>query len=383
MKIKRLLAIILLFGFIDLPLALAATNGELADLKLELEKEKVRRETAEEEKKRLAAQLPTSETKPKEGTISADNQQIEVQILSYAALSNVVWQLAQQIPEGRIVICGTNEITTLRRYQSTVSQLQTLSERLQQTAAQLGPANFGLAEVGLGIMAAQGLIKGIADLVGLFKSDITVKGVAFTPDEEAVAALLSSRGKQVIYPKLQVTAKDLSQTQIWQAMRNVEKQRDVLEQRLKEMKEEERQRNSNIVAQAAALARTATQLLMEFHTPATNTGISPVIDLARGDTLTGNLLYVRINAGGGNNVTKKNFWRNPRSLHSGGTVMTYMLFDTDGAIKKGGVLPAYSGYVEERFGKVGTLSTFHDKPADKPAAKPKGKAKDKTQRSGT
>jgi hypothetical protein len=59
---------------------------------------------------------------------------------------------------------------------------------------------------------------------------------------------------------------------------------------------------------------------------------------------TGSVLYFKVNASGGNNRTSRNIFTGTKISHSGGTVVSYILFEADGSIRRSGTKHQYTPY---------------------------------------
>jgi hypothetical protein len=85
------------------------------------------------------------------------------------------------------------------------------------------------------------------------------------------------------------------------------------------------------------------------------TGLSAVTALVRAEKLRARLnnpdayvLYVKVQAAGGNNKVTRNLFKGTKLFHSGGSIVSYVLFDHTGAVRTSKTLYNYTGYVKDK-----------------------------------
>jgi len=325
--------------------------------RLENEKKRVELELDIEKKRAelFRLRLPQSDTKPLEGGIAVDEKfALPSQILAYRAMDEIVAQarvdlLAASPTDKTFVVFNEKDFLSVAAYRSTRAQFRALQERydalLQKDAAAMGFPAIVAPEV------AAALLQSVAGVTAFFRSDVSIKATAVSVQREAViAALAGALGtdRTLVYPPLffprqlfedpsatstlmrELTALSTSSMRSGELVASFES---------KSQDEQGRDSLKPVIPRLKTLNEQFNRLVTALTAPDETTGISVLAHLLRGELLHASLaksdtriLVVEVISAGGANKTTKNLFTGTKLFHSGGTVISFILLDPNGAI---------------------------------------------------
>lgn len=346
---------------------------------------------AEAKKGTLKAILPDSEVKALEGKHTIDdNVAIECKILTYKAMSEIAFQIGEEIKNireniriERVIICNQDDFNTVLLYKILIKQVQLLKKQYEEaikeaiepikpikpipiTMGVVTPFMLDFVTPMAAMTAVPAVLKSFVDIASLFRTDTDIKGKKTEIVDEAVVAeiarALNSVGITTIYPVFinKIPDKvlgDLSE------LPGLKKEAD--------KKIEEWSANEKFMDNVAFLKN----LNMQYEKILTglvgvdeNTGINRLETLIKGEILSTELdkdntdvLYLKVVDGGGNNKVTRNLLHS-RLSHSGGAIITYFLLSNDGIIKTSKTLYNITGYNEfKNSGSIEKLNNFEPK----------------------
>jgi len=347
----------------------AANPSEMENAKTLAEQQKA---IAEAQKATLKAKLPEWDAKGPEGTITADDTvNIECHILAYQAVSEIVSYISETIkkehPETEaVVICDRNDLNNYFSYKIFQNQLELLKKEYESVFSSQVKTTKNKdvrSMVDASLTGGSTVLSSIVDFASLFRTDVDIKGVTIEIVEEALIAELiralkdktTPENKEIkpIYLPFRTNVPDKFLTEISgldkcknKAIEEIEKFKDN-----KEYVESLNDLNSRYEQTEKALVSVDEK-----------TEISRLEKLIKGEILNlelksegADILYLKVIKAGGNNKTKRSFWRN-EIAHSGGAIIAYFLIDAEGNILKSKNLHYLSGY--QRFDE--SNSEFHN-----------------------
>ncbi len=388
-------------------------DPELDRLKREAEISKQRAEIAANKAKQVQSQLP-SQVKAPEGTTNVvGDHPIESQILAYDALNKLAESIAGRVASrnpAAVVIYSEAEINALVALQAFAAQLDLIATQLTaeidnaKTAianakAAVKPAHTAklAAALELAPMVVGGALRSAADLLSIFRADVTLRYKDLTigdiPLVAAVAGHLASRQQPVTvyHPALVPPGLSSADSAISGKLRELAGSRGEIEDQQQELarldgtlKAQIEALTSEIAASDAAVPAKDTSLkeksrdgkqtaLEELTAVVTrlaaatasfdafeatlfkadeSSGTSVMARLLRAEKLrsvgaNAHWLLVRIAVAGGGYKTKRwLWWPTTKVLYSGGAIAEFVLFDASGRIVEAGVSPNYSGFIQ-------------------------------------
>ncbi|ODS40884.1 hypothetical protein BEH94_11105 [Candidatus Altiarchaeales archaeon WOR_SM1_SCG] len=346
----------------------ASDEKIIKELKKELEKielqrkiSEARKAIAESQKATFKAKLPDLDVKALEGNLTIDdNVDIECQILTYKAMSEIASQISSEIKgmdakPTQVIICNQNAFGSMLSYKTFIKQINLLKEQYDTTITTIEKAR--VAKIGaliatpMAAMTAGAILESLVDLVSLFKIDTDIKGKKVDIVEEAlfaeVARELKSKGIEAIYPVFINTVSD----ELLNAISDLSKLKEEADQKIAEVGEDDHFKDE--VAFLKDLNKQYEKILISLIGVDEKTGINSRLEtLIKGERLIAELgkpntdiLYLKAVAGGGNNKVKRSFWWWCNTLsHSGGAIITYFLISKEGVIKASKNLYKTTGY---------------------------------------
>jgi hypothetical protein len=338
-----------------------------------LEKEKriaeLEKETAVAERERLGAILPKPTATPLTGKTTVDDKVIlESQILAYKALSEVSDNISGSIklasPRPAVVIIhNATDVTALQSYVTIKRQVDATVARYRALLP-AGSAEAGPASLLLGPEVATGLVRSAADLVALFRTDTEIKGLTFSVDEAALVSRISkglqNSGIPVFYPgvyPLRVAAGDSSElltslSEVYVGKSKAEMIISRCDSSDKAVKEQCLNSFGDVLPLLKALNAQVEKFLTGLIAVDDSTKTNVLTSLIRAEGLRRMLeaenscvLQLKVLAAAGSNKTTNNLFTGSKLYHSGGVVISYILFDRNGAIRLSDTLYNYDGFV--------------------------------------
>jgi hypothetical protein len=341
------------------PDILAVEAAKCAKDKAEAEKA-----AAEAEKATLQATLPTSETKPLEGkTTIDDNVVIETYVQAHAAMKTIASRIAKQI-KSKAVVYNERDTYLLSHYLALSAQMAQLQARYDTLVPEGAKAAAAVPAL-LIPMVASAFLRSVADVIALTRADVEIKGKPVTVEEAALVAEIARHAPdKIVYPFLGVP-KALADaiggqqpTKIISALTALTQSRNLADQKLISFdaeSDDDKKKDplKDKVAAIKALNEQTDKLLSQVAVVDEKTGVNDLALLVRAEVLLSDLrladvdlLFLKVLAAGGNNLTKRTLWSSSYKAN-GGCVAAYILARPDGTIKASGVEVALVGYATD------------------------------------
>lgn len=337
----------------------------------ELEEAKRAAALAEELKKARTA-LPEPEAKALEGKLTIDEKvTIESQTLAYESMTKIAAQIAKEVKAAnapRIVIYHDKDMASLLELRTFLAQAKAIQQAFEDATPK--PARRGNLEFAVESVIATGALavtaaKTLVDLVALFRTDTAITGVEVTLDDTALAASVGhSLGGVVFYPQVQpldfsshaaftksevVTVLDGLHKARQDAEAAVKRETEALETTVAD--EDARKTAADLLKEPLTKADALYQPFRDALFKADDTGTNALARLLRAEVLASrleengsHLLYLKVVKAGGSNRITRNLFTGSKLWHSGGAIVTYLLFRSDGSIAASNTLYRHSGY---------------------------------------
>jgi hypothetical protein len=347
-------------------------DPEIERLTKEKQKLELELDIAKKKAELLRASLPKPETKALEGKISVDEKfGLPSQVLTYHAMRQIVAQASRDLDASAtsvstLIVFSEKEIGAVAAYGSALAQIQALQNRYT-TLLGAAVAAAPLAAL-LAPEIAGTLLRSIADVAALFRTDVEIKATTVTVDKTAVVAELAralaetNPRRTVIYPPLYLPKQFFKDPQ--QSSELMKKLTALLADRArsaemiavfeaKSPKEQADDPQRSKITQLKAINEQVDRLVTALSIPDEKTGLSLLTNLLKGELLRAMLadaatriLVVDVNASGGANKTTKNLFTGTKLFHSGGAVITVMMLDVNGAIGHARTYSAATEFVQ-------------------------------------
>jgi hypothetical protein len=310
-----------------------------------------------------------------------DNVAMECKILTYKAMSEIAFQISEEIKNinenmgiERVIICNQDDFNRVLLYKTFIKQVQLLKKQYEGA---MEPIPIPLAAQPIRIVhfvppfiaavaAVPAVLKSFVDIASLLRIDTDIKGKDTEIVDEAVVAeiarALNSAGITTVYPVLtnkipDEVLGDLSE------LPGLKREADT---KIKEWCE-----NEAFADKVAFLKNLNIQyetILAGLFGVDEKTGINRLETLIKGEILSTELdkgntdvLYLKVVAGGGNNKVTRNLLYSQLS-HSGGAIITYFLLSKEGIIKISKTIYNITGYKEfKNSGSIKKLNNFEPK----------------------
>jgi hypothetical protein len=325
-------------------------DPELEELKEQLAELKVRAEILETQRSILTNSLPNATASPLDGTITNNartgDPTFETQILAYQALSETAEALKSElsaVPGLKSLIVlddgAFQNAATYQAYSYLYESLITSYKRELGLESGIIP-NFTALEIPTTIL------RSVADFFALFRTDTTINNFSVTFPDEALVAQLSrqfqsntTRSVRVLYPArysldINIVMDELNQ--------------------LIELKNKAKERiaasspNDPIITRLNDLNKKADEFISIISKPDTLAALAKGASTAKALAASDSYVLLLKTEGGGSNRTRRNLFFGSRLRHSGGAIVNYILFNTQGEIVTSNTLYYHTGYVRVR-----------------------------------
>lgn len=344
-------------------------DSDLAAAEKRAKEAELAAKTAEQEAKAFKAGLPESTATALEGKITIDDKTvIETETLAHKSLAVVAKNISKEVraarpavPDGtskpKIFIYNETDIGALTAFRAYTGQMKVLGQQFDDIA-QTGPAPLiGVAAIPL----VTATLKSVVDLVALFRTDTDIKGVTVSLDELALASEVAGSLSDThavyiskLYPLEAVPATTLAGAQVQARLADVRRKATAAEVRVNAMppgddtaKKVEKEAKAAQQARLTELRAVLNAYEAALSKPAEQ-GVSTLGTLIRGETLEalmkdGSILYLKVLKAGGSNRVTRSLW-STKLTHSGGAIVNFVLFNSDGSVAKASMVSDYSGY---------------------------------------
>jgi hypothetical protein len=314
------------------------------------------------DEERLAASLPETTTKPLEGVTAMDEKvTLESEMLAYEAMGEAARRIAA-------VLGGTKGLTALVVYTQDQPELlaayRVFSGQLAFLEAKYGealPDRMAILPVLPEVFALpQALIGSVIDLLALFRTDTTIHGLSFTMEEVAlvsqIARELQASGSaiSVVYSNLMLpdacSAGTSVLSELARRLNALSLQKAKCEGVIAQMENQEN-RDEGTVRRLKALNAQYDALLQSLEKYKEATGLSPLVKLAKGaciehwlDDDGSSILFLKVLRAGGGNRVSRNLFTGSKVQYCGGVILSYILIDKDGAVKRSDTIRCFSDF---------------------------------------
>jgi hypothetical protein len=210
-------------------------------------------------------------------------------------------------------------------------------------------------------------VKTLIDLIALFRTDTEIKSVEITLDDVALVALVAKElgpGIDVFDPQIlplglnsasfanSLVIKNLDGLQTARQNAHTAVDRAVAALETSSLDPEAKKAKAESLKEPLTNADTLFQTFRDGLLKVDEaSGTSELARLLRAEILEASLqeqdsylLYMKIVKAGGSNQVTRNLFRGSKLSHSGGVIVTYLLFRSDGAIAASDTLHDYSGF---------------------------------------
>jgi hypothetical protein len=325
-------------------------DPELEELKEQLEELKVRADILETQRSILTNSLPRVTATPLDGTITNNARTgeptFETQILAYQALSETAEALKSELSAvpglASLVVLDKEAFQNAATYQAYSYLYESLITSYKR---ELG-LESGIIPNLTALEIPTTILRSVADFFALFRTNTTINNFSVTLPEEALVAQLSrqfqsdtTRSVRVLYPA--------------QYSLNIDVVMDELNQ-LIELKNKAEERivasspNDPIITKLNDLNKKAEEAIVVISKPDTLSTLAKGAGTAKALAAADSYVLLLKTEGGGSNRTTRNLFFGSRLRHSGGAIVNYILFNTQGEIVTSNTLYYHTGYVRIR-----------------------------------
>lgn len=319
-------------------------------------------ERATAEKNKILNLLPTPTATPLAGSITvADQVVFQSEMMAYRSLSDIAGQVGDDLDgvKGSVIIYNEADINTLQVYtillaqiKTTVDQYNALNQKLNPGAAEeVGPAAIFAAP-----QVASTLLKSVADIAALFRTNTVIAGASITVDDAVlnsqVADRLRRKGLSLFEPKLFLpNLFNQPDSEIIKQLGNLNLVKARGEQAVAEFDalSQEAQKTSAkkaIIPRVRALNTQVDTFISNLMRIDDTTKQSALAALYRAERLRNLLqdektqtyvLHLKVAKAEGIKTTKSNLFTGTKLTYTGGMIVSYTLFDRNGQIVRSGI----------------------------------------------
>jgi hypothetical protein len=323
-----------------------------------------------EQNKKIRESLPTPETKALEGKTTIDDKMaIESYTLAYESLAKIAHKIAMAVkaknPQ-KIFIHSEKDITYLLELRTFMAQIQVIRQAFK-TATPPAPAHRAMvveSVIGAGTLAVTA-VKTLIDLIALFRTDTEIKSVEITLDDVALVASVANQlgpGIKVYDPAilpLGLSSSSFTDSAVIKSLDDLYVARQSAQQAVATAVagladpdpaalKTQADALKEPLAKAEALFQAFQDALLKVEEAS---GTSELARLLRAEILAAQLqeqdsylLYLKIVKAGGSNRVTQNRLSGSKVTHSGGAIVTYILFHPDGLIASSDTFHSHSGF---------------------------------------
>jgi len=289
------------------------------------------------------------------------------ELLAYKSLSDVTNSLGADMDgiTGTVVIYNEADINALQTYGILLAQIKTIVDQYKVLNQRLNPGaseEVGPAAIFAAPQVAATLLRSVADIAALFRTNTTITGSAVSVDDAVlnaqVADTLRRRNLNVFEPKLYLpNLFNQPDSEIVKQIGN-----------LNSVKARADQAVAEFDALSAEAQKTSAKKAVIPRVRALNTQVDAFVaslmrvdDTTRQSALTGlfraerlkslladeknqtYILHLKLAKAEGTRTTKSNLFTGTKLSHAGGMIVSYTLFDRNGQIVRSGIRGSYRG----------------------------------------
>jgi hypothetical protein len=190
------------------------------------------------------------------------------------------------------------------------------------------------------------ILRSVADFFALFRTNTTINNFSVTLPEEALVAQLSrqfqsntTRSVRVFYP----AGYSLDVNIVMDELNQLIELKNKAEERIAASSP-----NDPIVTKLNVLNNKADEAISVISKPETLVALAKGASTAKALAAADSYVLLLKTEGGGSNRTTRNLFFGSRLRHSGGAIVNYILFNTQGEIVTSNTLYYHTGYVRVR-----------------------------------
>ena len=320
------------------------------------------------EKNKILNVLPTPTATPLAGTTSVEGPVgFQSEILAYKSLYDIARGVGADMEglTGTVVIYNEADINALQTYtiiltqiKTSVNQYKVLNQRLTPgEAEEVGPAAIFAAP-----QIASTLLRSVADIAALFRTNTTITGLSISVDDAVLnsrmAETLRHKGLNVFEPKLFLpNLFSQTESEMIQQLGNLNLVKTRAEQAVAEFDalSTEAQKASTKKAVIARMRALNTQVdafisnLIRIDETTKQSALAGLYRAERIKTLLEDkqnqtyVLHLKLAKAEGTRTSKSNLFSGTKLSYSGGMIVSYTLFDRNGLIIRSGIHGSYRG----------------------------------------
>jgi hypothetical protein len=319
------------------------------------------------EKDKIQNLLPQPTATPLAGTVNVTGTvAFQGELLAYKSLADIADAVGTDIHDfqGTVIIHNDSDIKALQTYAIILSQIKNFVSEYEflngklnvKSAEEVGPAGILAAPE-----VASTLLRSVADVAALFRTNTDISGLAIIPDETVINATIASALRQhnmhVFEPKLYLPnlikgpdSELIKQLGVLTQMKALAEQSAADYDALPDNKKTANQKI--VIPKLKALNAQVDTFINNLTHVDDTTKESPLLGLYRAERLKILLqdtsqqcyvLYIKLAKAEGTRTVKSNLFTGTKISYTGGMILSYTLFDRDGEIKKAGIFASYRG----------------------------------------
>lgn len=323
-----------------------------------------------EQNKKIRESLPVPEAKALEGKTTIDDKMaIESYTLAYESLAKIAHKVATAVKAKspkKIFIHSEKDIAYLLELRTFMAQIEVIRQAFKTATppSQAIRAMVVGSVIGAGTLAVTA-VKTLIDLIALFRTDTEIKSVEITLDDVALVASVANQlgpGIEVYDPQilpLGLSSSVFANSAVIKNLDDLYMARQSTQQAVATAVAALADPDPAVLkAQADALEEPLTKaeaLFQTFHDALLKveeaSGTSALAKFLRAEVLAAQLreqdsylLYLKIVKAGGSNRVTQNRFSGSKVTHSGGAIVTYILFHPDGLISASDTFHSHSGF---------------------------------------
>jgi hypothetical protein len=327
------------------------------------------------EKDLIKAYLPTASATPLTGSATLDsNAVMESHFIAYKSMSEVAKYMGTKVTGFKtLVVYNDRDVSGLQHYATVIAQLENLQKYYSELLKKPSPQNPEAATAALlAPELATTMLKSVADVLAMFRTNTDIKGVSITIEEAAFVSQLKQHltGVTLMYPGLYppnlLVAASTDSDSLMKMISNIFEQKVKADEIIKDYEastDKKAHPYRDRVTRFKAMNDQFDKFVAALTALDATTGASPMTNLVRAEKLhktlkkgDSGMLYVKVMKAGGNNKITQNLFKGTKISHSGGVVVSYIIFNNSGEVALADTLYNYDGYLRIKS-KEGTLTS--------------------------
>lgn len=358
-----------------------AANEDQSDLQKQTDLLTKKKAEVDAQKALLQSMFPSGTPKTIEGKIAGSEAlTLENQIIAYEAVDNITNGIGEEvlnaIPDpdnSRIIIHNSADLNSIVQYITLMNQLKqaikVYDELLKPRIVLPGESgSSGLASALMAPQLASSVLSSVIDLISMFRTDTEFKATTVNIDNQALighvakSLLAQKKTVQIYYPEIvpaNILFMDDGDTlDIIEQLNTLLEKKSMAAEKVAEYEaQDDAQKKANglrlAIPKLKALNDQVDKInadLLRADDKGQTTPLNTLIKAERlkkaGNKANSYLLYVKaLNTTGTTKLTK-NLFTGSKMYHSGGAVISFILFDPQGAIVKSNTLHDYKGFIK-------------------------------------